>query len=75
MSLDELNSTLHSINYLILDQKNPDYNQVINLKNSACAINFLIKSYTALRYFSLDNINYQLNPNKLGVYIELWQCN
>ena len=75
MTMDELNATLRQINYLILDQQHPLYKEVSDLKNSSCTTNKLIQNFTNLRFFSLDYINYQLNPNKLGVYIELWQCN
>ena len=75
MNVTELNSTFHVINYFINDQEHANYSLLIQLKNEICKTNILIKDYTSLRPFSLDNINYQFNPNKLGVKIELWRCN
>ena len=75
MTINEINTTLRQISYLILDQRHPLYKRVSDLKNSICTTNKLIQNYTNLRFFSIDYLNYQLNSNKLGMYIELWQCN
>ena len=75
MNSTELNKTFKTINFFISDQNHANYSYITHLKNNLCQTNFLIKDYTSIRQYSLDNINYQLNPNKLGVKIELWQCN
>ena len=75
MNSTELNNTFKIINYFINDRNHANYSYITLLKNNLCQTNVLVKDYTSIRQYSLDNINYQLNPNKLGVQIELWKCN
>ena len=75
MNSQELNHTFHIITYFINDQNHANYSNIIQLKNNACKVNILVKEFTSLRQWSLDRINYDYNPNKLGVKIELWKCN
>lgn len=75
MNEAELNKTFHLITYFINDQMHSNEQAIRQLKNSVCQTNVLVKEFTSLRQFSIDSINYQYNPNKLGVKIEVWKCN
>ena len=67
MNESELNSTFHIINYFINDKNHANYSTIVQMKNQICHLNILVKEFSGLRHFSIDYVNYLLNPNKLGL--------